>query len=657
MWWFRAERSVLLELDAMRLCESVGVSVTPGEQIGQVIRQWLEQQEEQWLLVFDNAVEPSSILSYFPRCADHHVIVTSRNPNWGSEAHTLVLKTWSVEQSVQFLSTRLPNVGEEDLLVMAEALDGLPWALAQAASYIEATKETPQRYCQLLDGIGTEEDVLDIQQHVSSASIYEHSLSAGLSLAFGRLSEEAQLLLRLSAFASPDPVPEWLFREATGLLPEPLGGIIGDDSKWNKAVSDLISFGLVSRIRNKDGAPALVLHRLTQYIVRKRLAVFVLDCNVFQAMLGSACPRSPREPEHWPCYETLVQHIMQLEQFGESGHLNPLVFTHLLNNVSVFLHVRTAQYTESIRMSRISIDVACKKLGPNHCNTLDGMSNLASSLSQLDEFNEARKLHERVLAARQSELGANHPDTLRSMGDLATILSFLDESEEARSLAERVLEMRGSALGEYHPDTLMGMGNLAHVLRRLGDLEGARLLRERALEGYRCLWGEEHPDTLKSMGNLAYVLRCQGNHSSARGLEYRVLEGRRRMFGETHPDTLKAKGNLAATLLEEGEIEEAQEHLEDALKYFLVVFGENHQDTLTTKAHLANVLRRRGRLDDARELQESVLDARICTLGPEHALTRASYHSLAETLRARNDPNGTRDLEQRMTAARKRTSE
>ena len=656
VWWFRAESEGALQADAGKLCEHAKVFVPDGERPSQALKRWLEREEGRWLLVFDDAAEPDALRPHLPQAGNHHSIVTSRNPVWGGIAAPVELDVWTTEQGVRFLAGRLSGGDREEPAALVEDLGGLPLALEQAASYLEATGVTAGVYRRLLDGVDTEGDILD-ETEGSSATGYGRSVAKTLSVAFEKLSPPARRLLRLCALAAPEPVPEWLFREAGDLLPDSLADTVGDDVAWNRIVAELRRYGLAGRISDEETGPALVLHRLTQQVVRTRLAEPAEDCGVFQAVLASACTGDPEHPDHWPRYAALAEHVIQLDRLSPHGSLDPEKIVGLLNRVARFLQFRSALYPDAVRLLRRAIDIASRQWGDSHPDTLKSMNDLALTLrarGDQGDLGEARELQERVLEGCRQALGESHPNTFESMGHLASTLYAQGALGEARALQERVLEGCRRVSGEEHPDTLTSMNNLAEMLGAQGDLRGARELQEQVLEARRRVLGEEHPDTLTSMNNLAPTLQAQGDLRGARELQERVLETQRRVLGESHPDTLRSMNNLASTLQAQGDLRGARELQERVLETQRRVLGESHPRTLTSMNNLASTLQAQGDLRGARELQEQVLEARRRVLGESHPETLTSMNNLASTLQAQGDLRGARELQERVLETQRR---
>jgi hypothetical protein len=303
VWWFSAEmvgdrgaanadaaaviNDTLLQTDALAACAAAGVTVADKQSPSQAFRQWLGGQTAPWLLVYDNADHPAELRQHLPAPGPHHVLITSRRPDWGSLVRAVELNEWTPQQGAKFLIARLgggSEAGSEaDGEALAAELGGLPLALEQAASYVETHGIDLARYLILWK---TAADKL-LQKH-SIASGYEHTVGATIALAFDRLGPAAQQLLRLCAFAAPEPWPERFVTESPAILPTEIGAAAADPMAWDDVVAGLRRHALIERqpIASLDrecraggeaaaGTPtemALRLHRLTQHVVQNQLA-------------------------------------------------------------------------------------------------------------------------------------------------------------------------------------------------------------------------------------------------------------------------------------------------------------------------------------------------------------------------------------------------
>jgi tetratricopeptide (TPR) repeat protein len=79
-------------------------------------------------------------------------------------------------------------------------------------------------------------------------------------------------------------------------------------------------------------------------------------------------------------------------------------------------------------------------------------------------------------------LGEEHPDTISAMSNLANTLGDQGQLDEAAAMKKEVLEKRRRILGEEHPDTISVMNNLASTLGDQGQLDEAAAMFKEALD-------------------------------------------------------------------------------------------------------------------------------------------------------------------------------
>lgn len=646
VWWFRAETATRLQIDARDCCKVVNAPIREGEEPSAALKRWLEYQDASWLLVYDNADGVATLRAHLPERGRHHVIITSRNPAWGGVAQPVELEVWSSEQGADFLAERLLGKTRIELGELASDLGGLPLALEQAASYLEETGATVADYRALIGRIDTEGLILGEGR---AATGYERSVAATLSLAFGRLSPAAAQLLRLCAYAAPEPFPERFFREAARHLSPALAKAVADPITWDRVVRELRCYSLAERI----GVPALdgeseqvagrteqalSLHRLTQQITRSQLAVPNEDCQAFETVLSVCCPQESELPAHWVRFASLTPHVTQLVRYATEGYLESFQLSWLLDRVASYLAAGPALYADSSRWFQCALDILSKDVGKSHPEVLRLMSNLAGTLFMQGDLVGARELQKQVLRTESRLFGEDHPITLAVKNNLATILTAQGDMAAARALLEQVLAVDRRVRGEEHPETLSVMNNLATTLRGQGDLAGARELQERVLAIASRVLGAKHPHTLICMNNLAETLREQDDLSGTRTIQEQLLVSRRQLLGEEHPDTLTTMNNLAGTLRELGDLDGALALHEQVLVSQRRVLGAEHPNNLKALNNMAETLRAQEKLASARSLYGQVLDAQCRVLGQEHPDTLTTLNGLAQTLWHMHEP-------------------
>ncbi|KAJ7437600.1 P-loop containing nucleoside triphosphate hydrolase protein, partial [Mycena galericulata] len=109
---------------------------------------WLTSQVEEWLLVFDNADDPSiNLHDFIPQCNHGNVIITSRNPGlrvYAAESHSHVAEMEEDDAAALLLKSaaQATTVGTKQIATeIVQALHYLPLAIVQAGAYISKSQD------------------------------------------------------------------------------------------------------------------------------------------------------------------------------------------------------------------------------------------------------------------------------------------------------------------------------------------------------------------------------------------------------------------------------------------------------------------------------------------------------------------------------------
>lgn len=228
-------------------------------------------------------------------------------------------------------------------------------------------------------------------------------------------------------------------------------------------------------------------------------------------------------------------------------------------------------------------------LGPEHPHTLTSMINLAGLLWRTDGYNEAEPLLRSALRGRERVLGLDHRDTLAAASKLAGLLVNIGQNEEAELLATRTLESRERVLGIDHPDTLRSVNNLACLWMEMGRVVDAERLNRNALLVRERDLGPDHLETIRSVANLAQLLRRRGKYSESEILFRRALQGLKGKLGSEHLDTLHVSIRFGYLLLEQNRHKQGLAMFCQAADTANRVLGPEHPTTELVRARLTRL--------------------------------------------------------------------
>jgi len=470
---------------------------------------WLSNIPEQWLLIFDNADDPSIDISrYFPVGSRGTILVATRNPD--CKVHQTVgsyeFAGMGVEEAVDLL---LKTIGTDDLSLdtlrdtarnVVTTLGNLALAIIQAGAAIRQNLCRIEDYC---DMYRRRRQELLSRAPAQASSDYRYTVyttwEVSVNMIEGISSEVASHaleLLRLFSFFHFDGISEEIFRRA-----------------WKNTTREVCSDWTAL---NQVGWLCEDIFEWDPYHVRE--AVTLLSSFSLIKVDGSTNNVSMHPLVHtWAC-----------DRLGIAEQKKWLLTTALMLAASISWGERTSDY--SFRRSLVSHVTTCLTfltpetlfaIGEGEEERLEIARKFIRVFDENGQWQDAVELEKKVLEANKRTLGEEHPDTLLSMGNLASSYSNLGRRQDAVELREKVLEAWKRTLGEEHPDTLLSMGNLASSYSNLGRRQDAVELEEKVLEARKRTLGEEHPDTLLSIKNLEFYLTSSYKQTQPQNLVLR----------------------------------------------------------------------------------------------------------------------------------------
>ncbi|CAH0017225.1 unnamed protein product, partial [Clonostachys rhizophaga] len=615
--------------------------------------EWLARPSNtQWLLIFDNvdqdqqqggATGTYDIQQYFP--GDHgSVLITTRLlrlQQLGSSKH---LTHADPDQSRAILQTWY---GKElhwrpDYDTLLELLQGLPLALAQAASYLRETGMDVATYIQIYNQqwrkLMESDDPLTDYHQGSIATTWAVSLDA-----IERKSTDATNVLRLWACLDnkqfwhgllevaksadfEEQWSPWLFRMAN------------DVACFADAMGLLLRYSMIQAQAEPSGSYAMhpVVHRW----------VLHLDSNeknrdfarLALVLLGRLVPGRETK-EYWILQQRILPHAEQcstwiqedLLRSDETATSDKAVIdsVHCLG----VLYRDQGKFSEAEAMYNRALEGKEKVLGRDHASTLETVNNLGVLYKDQGKLNEAEVMLDRTLEGREKALGRDHMSTLDTVDNLGILYWSQGKLTEAEAMYNRALEGKENVLGRDRTSTLRTINNLGVVYRGQGKLSEAEVMYNRALEGYEKALGRDHTSTLDTVHNLGIVYWNQAKLGEAEAMYNRALEGREKAFGRDHASTLRIVNNLGVVYWDQGKFSEAEAMYNRALEGREKALGRGHALTLSTVDNLGVVYRDQGKLGEAEMMFNQALEGREKALGRGHALTLSTVDNLGVVYR------------------------
>ncbi|WP_265872060.1 FxSxx-COOH system tetratricopeptide repeat protein [Streptomyces drozdowiczii] len=619
VWWVQADRRAAFRQELADLAPELGLPT--GAEYGERLRAVRDalrggEPHARWLLVLDGADEPEQIQDLVPS-GPGHVLITSRNPEWTEHGcAALEVPPYTIQESVALVGLRAPRLTKDDAARLAEALDGLPLLLDQAAGWLSEAAMPVDEYIRLLDE-GAGQDVVRV------SADFPLAFRTAWSILLNRLREtapEAVELLHLCCFFAPGAVPVRLLRAAPPeVLPEGLARLMGEPVRWGDAIRRLRQYSVI-RVESgaAEGETSVHLHRMVHQIIRKDIPErerWALAEGAARALVA-ADPGDPSDPRHWPAYAALTTHLEWAEVLDST---DPRVHQLVLNCLR-YMYL-SGEYGSGIRFAEAAMGSWESALGAADPRTWALRHHYANLLRALGDYRNSERVERATadfLAAERGELDLDH---LRAAGGLAADLRGLGRYQEAAELSASILERDRRVLGPEDPRTLNAENNLAVSLRLLGRYGDALALDERCLESRRAVLSPDAPAALYSEINLAMDLRLLGRYREAEHALRETVDHHLRVLGGNAPQTLRGRYHLALCQYAIKGAPAVLADLDRIRRDALRTLGEYTPLTLLISTGTASVRREAGDPREALELHEQVVAGYRSMLGDEHPYT------------------------------------
>ena len=659
---------------------------------------WLTGLEYPWLLVIDNADDPSIDYSkFFPAGNRGNILVTTRNldcriyatvgsyhfGDMGEEdAITLLLRAAqaSDEHDIRLRDVARPITKALGYLALAiiQAGASIRQGICSLETYLDSfmlyrnqilgdrvvqgmenyqytVYTTWEVSVQMIENLSSEVaiDAMEILQvfaflhfeHVP-ISIFEkawnirrrpHSVAVPKSLT-ARLFE---MLLLFMSFAYLYRIWSDLWRQK---LPPKLPGIYFQKGpKWNvirfrKALRLLYNFSLISQDSSDD---TYSIHPMVHFWAQARLNRHDQDVWSDVALTLLADSIAPEFEASGHMYRrSLVPHIDSCLQRERIQTI--LKRKDRAEHVPTFskfagVYAESGKWARAITLQEEVVAVLQESLGAEHPDTLNAMTALSSSFWNFQKPSETLKLQHQVVETSLKTLGSEDHRTLKAMDNLAATYWLCGKRRQAESLGEKAVLGMQRKLGAAHPDTLIAEENLGRTYMHLGRYSEAQQIQTRVVGARRKLYGPSHPETLMAMANLGMTYHVLGDLVQAEQLLEAVTDTRKRVLGQEHAYTLWAINDLSKIYVDQGHSSEAEERLTDILEVVTRTLGKDHIGMSMTQMNLARALNGQAKWSEGQRVLSDLIAMQQRILGPTHPDTLAAKAELARSVKHLGD--------------------
>ncbi|MFD9815669.1 tetratricopeptide repeat protein [Streptomyces sp. NPDC059080] len=589
--WVNASDSASLRAGMLAVAADRGAS--DGELMGarsglrpaaDLVWHYLDHSDQPWLLVLDNADDPSVLRDggWLRASPTGTVVVTTRQAatHWWPGAELLQFGVLPREEAALVLHDLAPHAGSvQDAAEVADRLGRLPLALTLAGGFLARQVITPWTladYGHQLDGSsGLDPIELIDQGAIAVGGDSRHLLSRTWQLSLDALTAqglpEAGRLLRLLACWANDPLPLSIL-SGTELGPELPGSHVETALRGllDHSLSELVSRDI--RCLRTHGVLLDSVARTTPADQREQLAATASQ------LLLTALPEVPDRGAQEPHVNLLAPHVIALLKRAVHWTVSqPTVeaAAESARRIATAVH-RSGDYASALALSSRAVELVAPRLGKENVSVIRLRQRAGRALFRLGRFEESEALYREVLEICERTLGAEAPDTLETRLKLSGPLVNLHREADAISLIRQAVEGRIRLFGAKHPLSILARTSLLGESTNPEDIAAESAL---VMDCHRH-FGENHPITLRVELDYAYALRRAGKPADALPHIRAAFTGHVQRFGSDYPITLNARSTLSAVLTALGHHAEAIEHAKALVEGRTRVLGPEHPWTL-----------------------------------------------------------------------------
>ena len=550
----------------------------PDVPIMNLVTDWLNQTTSPYLLILDNA---DDMLYYWPNkyksatgsdepatnLASHlpekggrgKVLITSRdsriagrlsNPN-----KPIALPHMNTKEAIELFRSDLEMHGfeatEDEMTKVVEALDCLPLAITQAASFIDENSISVAEYLEALEGDDAEEF---LQEELDDSRRDEDSINSvfrSWKLSFERISKlkpRAAEFLSLLGMLDRQSIPKWLVK-----VPESI-----------TSAGVLQAFSLIFC---PSGSDSFQLHRLCQRFVR----LWLKRANELQkwqdAALRCVSQAYPTEIglKEWQICDMLAPHVATVLEYEYQSTEARLDLASLLCWAADF-DVERGLYGQALARAKRSLGLF-RELVPHTDERLASSMWLYGRLIYYEARSQSDLL--RAQETLREALSISNPSVYifaECAFELAHLSFALDEEEECLKMGKASYECWKSIEGIGDVRTLDNQHDYALELAMFGHYDKAIANWQEILD--LCPKSNASADTksIYMYRSMASMAEFRGDASTAEILYAKLVNLGSSIYGEQHVHVFDYKLSHAEQLLRLNRLKEAFESCQSTLR-------------------------------------------------------------------------------------------
>jgi hypothetical protein len=530
-------------------------------------KQWLEENEN-WLVVYDNVDEPAALYPYVPVGKNGDCVFTSNfrdAKNLGTEISILKLEKTDAEillysraSGTPYQNPRLNSEEREAFDRIIEQIDGLPLTLNSIGAVIDKKQWTFSYFWGRYEKTPeiaweSEDEYSDYRKEPREIrsdskreySAYQRSAGKIFSLIYDELcaaentGDAVRTILDSVSFISPDEIPEDMLQKILEKQYLSYTEIEDPEGLWDDVREKLTAYDLLKYDRQKK---TFTTHRAIQRVIQSRLKGKEKDICVSLADIHSGLFPMYDYTNREEC-EKYYQHVLVLvenaDRFGaETENTNWLYF--MLGRYQY----RMGNYTRAEKSYLRAAEISAKISGAESESYAIDLNDLGEVYRIQGKYTEALEKLEEVLRIAEKAYGKENANYAAHLTVLGVIYYDQDRYDEAIDKLKEALLIDEKTVGREHPHYATRLNNLANVYYAQGRYDEAIEKYEEALRIDEKTIGCEHPSYALHLSNFAEVRETQGEYQKALEMYEEALRIREKTLPPEHPYIPRARESV-----------------------------------------------------------------------------------------------------------------
>lgn len=362
--------------------------------------------EKSLLFVIDNVPEapagipPKPLETWCPAMGKASVLATSRAKLMGNKGViALPVETLDRKSAVALLTYGVDRkaLEEAEWERIAKGVGDLPLALELLQQALAAGAISPRELFDRSSQLGTTKELDNLMER------FGHRFRKGH---FGELRKRCRFLMRgfrtgrrswLVFFLSFRPKP----------IPMAIIDALRDDNAPAEASAALIARSFVTPVPGGTVPFFGKMHRVLADFLRGCSDARDVESGLVEKALNDVMDSDKcRDPKSWPLMNACLPHAEwlfgQFDEDSSSEYVRPIVG--IGRSIGILLSAQGSLHRPQVVEEQAS-EIARRKLGEEHPETLTSMNNLAETLRNQGSLDRARELHEQLLNTRRRVFG------------------------------------------------------------------------------------------------------------------------------------------------------------------------------------------------------------------------------------------------------------